>query len=450
MATSYRYDYITVERYQETPEGYLIIPARIARVGIQEYRRADGSVQREYRPPDEVGAPQSLESFKLRPVTLEHPPSLLNSDNVSDYSVGHIGEQINFDGQFVTANIAVLRRDAVERVKSGEIRELSCGYQVAWDPSPGRTDDGLHYDGCQRQIIGNHVALTRKGRAGPEVRLLMDSADDVGVAVQRLDECDCASCQAGEECECQSDETPKKRRKRKMARLTIDGAEFEVEDAVAAAVAASQRADAAEKEALQQQLDQLRADAKKKMADPEEDEEGDWEGSEEDPDYEDEDEEPRKDKKRAKCDSLAECQGRLDALYAYVDELEDQMGQADASRVDAADFDAAVDERVSLIRRAETLLGSDYDWSGRSNREIMEDALSAHMDAADLSERSDDYVAARFDAMLELQQRGDSTQSLERAIASSRVQQANDYSTTYVANLTTAWQQPLVPKKEGI
>lgn len=455
MANAYRYDYIQVDKYQETPEGYLIIPARIARVGIQEYRRADGSVQREYRPPEEVGSASSLESFKLKPVTLEHPPTLLNSENVSDYAVGHIGEQVHFDGTYVTANVAVLHKDAVAKVKAGEIRELSCGYQVAWDPTPGRTDDGTHYDGCQRQIVGNHLALTKKGRAGPEVRLLMDSAEDVAVAVQRLDECGCDSFQAGDECECQTtDETPTTRRKRKkMARLTIDGAEFEVDDAVAAAVAASQRADAAEKEALQHELEQLREDAKKAAKpDPDEDMEEDEDLYESEEEEDDEDLMPmgkkgRKDKKAAKCDSDAEYEGRIDALYAYIDELEAKLN--DGGRIDSDDFEVAVDERVDLIRKAEQILGSDYDYRGRSNREIMVDALSATFDSADLDERSDDYVAAKFDTLLELQHRTDSVRSLERAIAASKPQDRSDYASGYVSSLTSAWQKPLVAQKEG-
>jgi hypothetical protein len=64
-------------------------------------------------------------------------------------------------------DILVTDADIIEKVENG-IRELSCGY------SHELAKDGDKI--CQVKIVINHVALVRKGRAGPEARI-NDSAD---------------------------------------------------------------------------------------------------------------------------------------------------------------------------------------------------------------------------------------------------------------------------------
>jgi hypothetical protein len=472
---TYRFDYVELgQSYTETPEGWLLIPARIARTGVQEYRRADGTVQREYRPPEEVGDPDSLASFRMRPVTLEHPPTMVNPENVSQHQVGHFGENVKFDGQYVTGTVAVMRRDAIDQVRNGQIRELSAGYQTHYDPTPGETADGTRYDGIQRRITGNHIALTRKGRAGPEVRLMLDSEEelpaDYGIAVHRLDDCDCPDCSAGKACPCGEDhEHPDhehakpgaKRRGRKKA--TRGDAET---------------TDGTEETPMRTELEQLRADAKKaagKSSDddmkkgpgpdygPDDMDDDDDEEMEPDDDEDDgdDDEMPMakgKGKGKGRSDSrdrtIAELQGLNDALYAHIETLEQRLQYGD-DRADAAEaFDAAVEERVSLILRAQPVLGADYDYRGRGNREIMQDALATMFDSIDgLDERSDDYVMARFDAALELRQRSDSyggPSQMQRALSrSNQAPAADDWSATYRQRLTEAYRKPLTVSKES-
>lgn len=54
-------------------------------------------------------------------------------------------------------------------------RELSCGYTVTLDETPGEWQ-GQKYDAVQRQIKYNHIAIVKAGRAGPHARLNMDSS----------------------------------------------------------------------------------------------------------------------------------------------------------------------------------------------------------------------------------------------------------------------------------
>jgi hypothetical protein len=60
------------------------------------------------------------------------------------------------------------------------LREISLGYSVELDPTPG-VWQGQRYDAVQRRLVTNHVALGPEGwgRCGSEVGLRLDSGDAV-------------------------------------------------------------------------------------------------------------------------------------------------------------------------------------------------------------------------------------------------------------------------------
>lgn len=162
---------------ERLPNGMLRAPAVPTRVGVLTYRFADGRTRRELRPPEEVFAKDSLDSLKMVPVTLEHPEPLstpVTADNASSLSVGHFGDSLEIDGDLVRGTLMVSDSQAVRQVEQGERRELSAGYWRDLDPTPG-VYRGVRYDAIQRNIRYNHVAITRRGRAGPEVRIRLDS-----------------------------------------------------------------------------------------------------------------------------------------------------------------------------------------------------------------------------------------------------------------------------------
>ena len=167
--TSFRYDVAPIEKYEVTPEGYLRAWATIARTGVQMYSNADGSVRREYRPEEEVSSPGSLASFAGKAITLEHPPVLLDSANTKDYQIGFSGTEVVYDNGFVRAVMTITDQDAIEKIMKGDAKEVSAGYRVEFDPTPGVAATGENYDGIQRMIDGNHIAVVRRGRAGPQV-----------------------------------------------------------------------------------------------------------------------------------------------------------------------------------------------------------------------------------------------------------------------------------------
>ncbi|MGA1785130.1 MAG: DUF2213 domain-containing protein, partial [Pontimonas sp.] len=140
-----RYDFAPITGSETTPEGYLRVWCRAARSGTQLYRRADGSQVREYRPPEEVSNPDSLSTFGMKPATWGHPPVLLDSANTKQYQVGYSGSQVRYNDGFVEVALVVTDQDAIEKIKRKDATEVSAGYKVDFDPTPGITPEGEEY-----------------------------------------------------------------------------------------------------------------------------------------------------------------------------------------------------------------------------------------------------------------------------------------------------------------
>lgn len=176
--TANRYDK-TELKATRTDEGYLIDTPIVGRVGIQLYRKADGSVQRELRPPEEVFNADSLASFAGKPITDEHPSEQVTAKNVKALSVGTMQGEAKADGDNVVAPIIIHDADMVDKVLKGGKRELSLGYKVDLDETPG-VWNGQEYDAIQRNIRVNHLAVVPRGRAG-NARLNLDRCDAVSI-----------------------------------------------------------------------------------------------------------------------------------------------------------------------------------------------------------------------------------------------------------------------------
>ncbi len=168
---------------QRTPQGGLRTSANLTRTGIFLYQDARGETVREYRPPEEVFHADSLDTLKLAPLVVGHP-SEVRTDNWRTESVGVVAENVRPNEIYVTADVLVQDGPTIERVDAGELVELSCGYEVEVDRTPGTTPEGEQYDVVQRFIRYNHVGLgpANWGRAGGNVRLHLD-----GVEYLRLD-----------------------------------------------------------------------------------------------------------------------------------------------------------------------------------------------------------------------------------------------------------------------
>lgn len=161
-----------------TPEGYLLCEGvPIARLGTQVYSAeelhnpdpnatqlvpdSDGRIVVERRA-EEVFSDESMASFEGKDVTIEHPNQNLTPDTWSNESVGHmqnIRRGTGIEDDLLVADLLIKAPDAIAYINR-ELPEVSCGYNSEYKQAgPGRA--------IQRNIIGNHLALVERGRAGP-------------------------------------------------------------------------------------------------------------------------------------------------------------------------------------------------------------------------------------------------------------------------------------------
>lgn len=177
-----------------TDEGYLIVPGKVARTGIQEYLASELGIKdrnpndiiKVYRPEDEVFKDSSLASYQDKDVTNNHPTQLVNAESYKAVSVGHIRSQGARDGEFVVTDMIIKDKQAISDVESGKV-ELSAGYTAEYVYEPGVTKDGQEYEYIQRNININHVALVDRARAGREATLFDSSKEIIYMGTVTLD-----------------------------------------------------------------------------------------------------------------------------------------------------------------------------------------------------------------------------------------------------------------------
>jgi hypothetical protein len=188
MAKSY-YAQAISPNMSETVHGYLICEnVPICRSGFQEYLGQDligmpgydenWNIEphvryKVFRPKKQVLDSTTMASFEGLTVVDEHPNgSLVHVDNDRELNCGHI-EKVrqgpDHDGEVtIIGDLHIKNPELIEKIKNKEARDVSCGYLTRL----ARTKDGsleMH------DIVGNHVAVVEKGRAGPRISI-RDSA----------------------------------------------------------------------------------------------------------------------------------------------------------------------------------------------------------------------------------------------------------------------------------
>jgi hypothetical protein len=174
MARVRRIDLGSLASPTRRADGTMVAQARITRTGVFTYRNADGSERKEYRPTTSVHDAKSLASFQLVPITDDHPPSMLTSQNARMFSVGAVGQDVHRDGDHVVATIGVHDANTIKKMDAGKVF-VSCGYDCELDETPGTAPNGEHYDAVQTQIVGNHLAIVDNPRAGVTAAVRMDA-----------------------------------------------------------------------------------------------------------------------------------------------------------------------------------------------------------------------------------------------------------------------------------
>lgn len=323
------HDRINIEDVMEprlTKDGYLVATAKVARTGIQNYRAGelgmDGDPNRiikVFRPAEEVFASDAMSSYAYRPVTVGHPDQLVDAENWRQLSRGQTGGEVLRDKEFVQVPMVLMDADAINEWKQGT-RELSMGYTMDLDTTPGKTPEGEQYDAVQRKLRMNHLALVPRARGGSQLRL----GDEIDEGVNDMTDV-------------------------KLTTITVDGLSVQTTDAGAQAIAK-----------LSKELSDAR-EAKTKANDE------------------------HVDAIKAKDKEMAEKDAELEKLKK--------------AQVSDEDLDKRVKDRADLIATAKMI--ADVDYSGKSDADIRKTAVVAVLSADAIKDKSDDYVAARFDILAE-------------------------------------------------
>lgn len=151
-----------------TDEGFLRVPGYASRTGIQTYLASELGLPGDpnrlvgvYRPPEEVFADDSLNTFLGIDITDDHPSTLVNKDNYRNLTVGVVTSKGRQENDHVVVDLLIKDKDAIRKVESGK-SELSVGYTAMYDSVEGNPD----YEFVQRAIRCNHLAICQRGRAG--------------------------------------------------------------------------------------------------------------------------------------------------------------------------------------------------------------------------------------------------------------------------------------------
>lgn len=348
--------------FERTTEGFLKGRAIVTCCGVFTYKRADGTLQRELRLPEEVFAPATLESLKLKPVTLNHPTELVTPENADMLQVGSLGDnpsstnqEYNWEGKAtdwekltdglnVAVDMIITKKDAIDAVINGK-QGLSMGYTCDIEMAePGSTWCGVEYDYIQRNIKYNHCAIVDAGRAGDnaKIELRVDSAD--AVLEDKL--------------------VTKDGGTKMLKKINLDGIDYEAEESVIKALnTEKKRADDAVAE-----LSKFKEDSAKE---------------------------------------LSVMTAERDTQKERADKAEEDLAKAKAEALDSTKLDEAVNARIELYKNAEKA-GVEVK-NDMKDADIKKAVIAKVFPKANLDGKDSAYIDARYDATVEmLAERADS------------------------------------------
>ena len=348
--------------FERTTEGFLKGRAIVTCCGVFTYKRADGTLQRELRLPEEVFAPATLESLKLKPVTLNHPTELVTPENADMLQVGSLGDNPSStnqeyngngeptdwkkltDGLNVAVDMIITKKDAIDAVINGK-QGLSMGYTCDIEMAePGSTWCGVEYDYIQRNIRYNHCAIVDAGRAGDnaKIELRVDSAD--AVLEDKL--------------------VTKDGGTKMLKKINLDGIDYEAEESVIKALnTEKKRADDAVAE-----LSKFKEDSAKE---------------------------------------LSVMTAERDTQKERADKAEEDLAKAKAEALDSTKLDEAVNARIELYKNAEKA-GVEVK-NDMKDADIKKAVIAKVFPKANLDGKDSAYIDARYDATVEmLAERADS------------------------------------------
>lgn len=348
--------------FKRTTEGFLKGRAIVTCCGVFSYKRADGTLQRELRLPEEVFSSATLDSLKLKPLTLNHPTELVTPENADMLQVGSLGDNPSCtnqeyngngeptdwakltDGLNIAVDMIITKKDAIDAVINGK-QGLSMGYTCDIEMAePGSIWCGVEYDYIQRNIKYNHCAIVDAGRAGDnaKIELRVDSAD--AVLEDKL--------------------VTKDGGTKMLKKINLDGIDYEAEESVIKALnVEKKRFDDAVAE-----LSKFKEDSAKE---------------------------------------LSVMTAERDTQKERADNAEEDLAKAKAEALDSVKLDEAVNARIELYKNAEKA-GVEVK-NDMKDADIKKAVITKIFPKANLDGKDSAYIDARYDATVEmLAERADS------------------------------------------
>jgi hypothetical protein len=217
--------------FHKTPEGYYVGNLRVTSVGVYRYLGDDSKFVGRLRDVEEVK--KATSSLNCKPVTLQHPNQPVTLDNVKELSVGMSANDATFDGLDNRITLTITDPKAIAAIDNGEVKAISCGYKCNVVDNAG-VWRGSKHEQEQRDIVYNHIALVREGRAGDQVRFCVgDSADAEDIFDIVVEETAPAK-------EITEDENNHKQEKSTMKTIQLDGVQYEADEKVIEALQTAQ------------------------------------------------------------------------------------------------------------------------------------------------------------------------------------------------------------------
>lgn len=350
--------------FERTAEGFLRGRAIVTSIGVFTYKRADGTIQRELRLPEEVFSFDTLNSMKLKPVTLNHPTELVTQDNADKLQVGSLGDNPSWtkewhdrswkevtDGINCAIDMIITKKDAIDAILNGK-QALSMGYTCDLEMAePGSTWCGVEYDFIQRNIRYNHCAIVDSARAGDNAKIELRADSEDAVLEDMVIKTDGG--------------------KSMLKKINLDGIEYEAEaEVIKALKKADEKAKQLEEDACETKktMDKKVADMEKKVTEFE---------------------------KR-----ISELEAERDSAKEKKDAAEAELEKVKADAADPAHLDAAVKAKIELLHNAEKAKVEVKE--DMSDMDIKKAIITSQFPKANFDGKDDVYIQARYDSAVEM------------------------------------------------
>ena len=386
-------DYINFDSTPTTEmhdNGYLSVESLLTRTGIFTYRQMgpDGRLQtiRQLRLEEEVFSPETMSTQMGLPVTNDHPEDFVTVESTPDLVVGMTSDRpkrVEMDGDseaYVKQLVTFTDGEAINLIQSGKKKELSLGYTCELEKAEdGATYNGQAYDYIQRNIKYNHLSLVDRARAGAKCRVMLDGAD---IHNDELVNCDGLSF----------DKTFQFLENESMNKVFVaNDKELEVSEEVFVL------------------LDSHKAELEKSN------------------------------EEKSELTKLVDStKAELDSVKA---ELEEAKKNFDAKSEELqANFDYSVKSRIEVLNKGAKVL-KDQDLSKMESSEIKKAAIKAVQKDADLEGKSEEYINARFDFVMDSYKEPKSEAHLSAALNSSTKNVVKDAATVAWEKAQNKWKE---------